>query len=123
MSDRLNHLGPIWYHSELSEVSYSANQYLDRDFLFTTSYSKATLVANLVLLKPSIEEYMNQVDKDLFLQCMKNAIARKTLPSSKPVHFLMKFYFYESLMTPCNCHIGVKDFMKLHLIIIILPIY
>ena len=35
-------------------------------------------------------------------------IARKTLPSSKTylfktVHFFMKFYFYESLMTPCNC--------------------
>ena len=35
-------LGPIWYHSEPSEVPYSPNQYLDRDF-FATFYSKATV--------------------------------------------------------------------------------
>ena len=42
ISDPLNNLGSIWYHSEPSEVPYSPNQYLDRDF-FATSYSKAAL--------------------------------------------------------------------------------
>ena len=23
----------------------------------------------------------------------------------------MEFHFYESLMAPCNCHFGVKDFI------------
>ena len=46
MSDPLNHLGSIWYHSEPSEVPYSPNQYFDRDF-FPTSYSKPALVINL----------------------------------------------------------------------------
>ena len=36
------HLGPIWYHSEPSDVHYFPNQFLDRDF-FATSYSKAAL--------------------------------------------------------------------------------
>ena len=36
------HLGPIWYHSEPSDVPYSQNQFLDGDF-FATSYSKAAL--------------------------------------------------------------------------------
>ena len=37
------HLGPIWYHSEPSDVPYSQNlQFLGLDF----SYSKTTLVCN-----------------------------------------------------------------------------
>ena len=42
MSDPLNHLGSILYHSVPQEVPYSPNQYLDRDF-FATFYSKATV--------------------------------------------------------------------------------
>ena len=41
-SDRFNHLGSIWYHSEPSDVSYSPNQFLVMDF-FAASYSKAAL--------------------------------------------------------------------------------
>ena len=36
------HLGPVWYHSEPSDVSYSPNQFLGWDF-FTASYSKMAL--------------------------------------------------------------------------------
>ena len=36
------HLGPIWYHSEPSDIPYSQKQFLDRDF-FGTSYSRAAL--------------------------------------------------------------------------------
>ena len=36
------HLGPIWYHSELSDVPYSPNQFLGWDF-FAISYSKTAL--------------------------------------------------------------------------------
>ena len=36
------HLGPIWYHSEPSDVLYSPNQFLGWDF-FAVSYSKTTL--------------------------------------------------------------------------------
>jgi hypothetical protein len=36
------HLGPIWYHSELSDVPYSSNQFLGRDF-FAISYNKEAL--------------------------------------------------------------------------------
>ena len=32
MSDRLNNLGSIWYHSEPSNVPYSPNHFLSRDF-------------------------------------------------------------------------------------------
>jgi hypothetical protein len=32
MSDPLDHLGSIWYHSEPSDVPYSANQFLGWDF-------------------------------------------------------------------------------------------
>ena len=37
------HLGPIWYHSEPSDVSYSPNQFLGWDF-FAASYSKTALI-------------------------------------------------------------------------------
>ena len=36
------HLGPIWYHSEPSDVPYSPNQFLGWDF-FAVSYSKTAL--------------------------------------------------------------------------------
>ena len=36
------HLGPIWYHSEPSDVPYSPNQFLDWDF-FAVSYSKTAV--------------------------------------------------------------------------------
>ena len=42
MSDPLNHLGLIWYHSEPLEVPYSPNQFLGWDF-FAISYSKTAL--------------------------------------------------------------------------------
>ena len=38
------HLGPIWYHSEPSDVPYSPNQFLGWDF-FVASYSKTALGA------------------------------------------------------------------------------
>ena len=37
------HLGPIWYHSEPSDVPYSPNQILGLDF-FSVCYSKRALV-------------------------------------------------------------------------------
>ena len=37
------HLGPIWYHSEPSDMTYSPNQFLGWDF-FDASYSKTALV-------------------------------------------------------------------------------
>ena len=42
MSDPLNHLGSILYHSEPLEVPYSPNQFLGLDF-FAASYSKLAL--------------------------------------------------------------------------------
>ena len=42
------HLGPIWYHSEPSEVTYSPNQFLGWDF-FAASYSKTALVNRWVI--------------------------------------------------------------------------
>ncbi len=36
------HLGPIWYHSEPSDVPYSPNQFLGWDF-FAAFYSKTVL--------------------------------------------------------------------------------
>ena len=44
------HLGPIWYHSEPSDVPYSPNQFLDLDF-FVASYSKIALVSQSVWSK------------------------------------------------------------------------
>ena len=41
MSDPLNHLGSIWYHSEPSNVPYSLNQFL--------AFSKMALVSKLFL--------------------------------------------------------------------------
>ena len=38
------HLGPIWYHSEPSDVPYSPKQFLVLDF-FAASYSKIALAA------------------------------------------------------------------------------
>ena len=40
------HFGPIWYHSEPSDVPYSPNQFLGWDF-FAVSYSKPALEAQL----------------------------------------------------------------------------
>ena len=43
------HLGPIWYHSEPSDVHYSPNQFLGWDF-FAVTYSKTapiTLTINI----------------------------------------------------------------------------
>ena len=53
MSDPLNHLRSIWYHSELCEVIYTPNQYLDRDF-FATSYSKSDLVRTDLILEVEV---------------------------------------------------------------------
>ena len=36
-------LGPIWYHSDSSDIPYSPNQFLDWDF-FAASYSKTALI-------------------------------------------------------------------------------
>ena len=52
--------------------------------------------------------HFTKVSCNIFATKIVLTIARKTLPSSKTylfktVHFFMKFYFYESLMTPCNC--------------------
>ena len=38
----LNDLGPIWYHSEPSDVPYSPNQFLGWDF-FAVSYSNLSI--------------------------------------------------------------------------------
>ena len=35
MSDPLNNLGSIWYHSEPSDFPYSPNQFLSWDFSFS----------------------------------------------------------------------------------------
>ena len=43
------HLGPIWYHSEPSDVPYSPIQFLVLDF-FVTSYSKIALVVAMEAL-------------------------------------------------------------------------
>ena len=40
-------LGPIWYHSEPSDVPYSQNQFFGWDF-FAVSYSK-----------PALDDYVN----------------------------------------------------------------
>ena len=42
------HLGPIWYHSEPSDVPYSTNQFLALDF-FAISYSHIVLVYITIL--------------------------------------------------------------------------
>ena len=42
------HLGPIWYHTEPSDVPYSQNQFLDWDF-FAVSYSKTDLEAGALI--------------------------------------------------------------------------
>ena len=41
------HLGPIWYHSEPSDVPYSPNQFLGWNF-FAASYSKTALEFQMV---------------------------------------------------------------------------
>ena len=38
------HLGPIWYHSEPSDIHYSPNEFLGLDFFFAVSYSKPALI-------------------------------------------------------------------------------
>ena len=40
------YLGPIWYHSEPSDLPYSPNQFLALDF-FAASYSKIALTQNM----------------------------------------------------------------------------
>ena len=40
------HLGPIWYHSEPSDIPYFPNQFLVLDF-FAVSYSKIALIVSL----------------------------------------------------------------------------
>ena len=45
MSDPLNHLGSLWYHSKPLEFPYSPNQFLGWDF-FAVSYSKTALKGN-----------------------------------------------------------------------------
>ena len=40
-------LGPIWYHSEHSDVPYSPSQFLGWDF-FAVSYSKTALVGGFL---------------------------------------------------------------------------
>ena len=39
-----DHLGPVWYHSEPSDIPYSPNQFLGWDF-FIASYSKTALAS------------------------------------------------------------------------------
>ena len=39
----VTHLGPIWYHLELSDVPYFPNQFLVLNFFFALSYSKIAL--------------------------------------------------------------------------------
>ena len=46
VSDLLNHLGLIWYHSEPSNVPYSPNHFLGLDF-FAVSYSKTALICKM----------------------------------------------------------------------------
>ena len=43
MSDPLNYLGSIWYHSVPPDICYSANKFLALDF-FADSYCKTALV-------------------------------------------------------------------------------
>ena len=35
------HLGPIWYHSEPSDIPYSPNQFLALDFFFAAYYCRS----------------------------------------------------------------------------------
>ena len=57
------HLGPIWYHSEPSNVPYSPNQFLGWDF-FAASYSKTALKPFLKIDlnsgKPKISRYIDE---------------------------------------------------------------
>ena len=47
------HLGPIWYHSEPSDVLNSQNQFLSLDF-FAACYSNTALNANGLVREFSI---------------------------------------------------------------------
>ena len=46
------YLGPIWYHSEPSEVPYSPNQFLGWNF-FGVFYSKTAIIAPSKLYIPT----------------------------------------------------------------------
>ena len=95
-----NHLRPIWYHSETSEVHYSPNQFLGWDF-YAASYSKtalSTLVicANVIKVLPLIDKNLNQENYkmgligearcllDFRLEFLKNSnVSTETFPTGK----------------------------------------
>ena len=69
------HLGPIWYHSEPSDVPYSPNQFLGWNF-FAVSYSKLALVATvsrLVCYNFEIGHASTGVSACVFL-CLENLV-------------------------------------------------
>ena len=57
MSDHLNHLKSIWYHSEPLEVSYVLNRFLGWDF-FVVSYNKPALRKHFQEIFGPIELYL-----------------------------------------------------------------
>ena len=55
------HLGPIWYHSEPSDIPYSPNQFLGWDFL-DVSYSKTALELDTTLCSRARECQQHHLD-------------------------------------------------------------
>ena len=51
MSDPLNHLGSIWYHSEALEVLYCPNQFLGLDFFCSFLQQTGSKKRNACIIK------------------------------------------------------------------------
>ena len=60
------HLGPIWYHYEPSDISYSPNQFLALDF-FAISYSK-TALGNGVIHKSNMTLLSLSYPRKIFIR-------------------------------------------------------
>ena len=64
MSDPLNHLGSIWYHSEPSNIPYPQISFLVGTFV-ATSYSKIALISPKKYCEIPANNYKKQKKKPI----------------------------------------------------------
>ena len=93
MSDQPHHLGPIFYHSEPSDVPYSPNQFLGLDF-FVVSYNKTALISHKNVVFSEVRKLLQREFWPIVQGARKRMIAlpRNCGQTTQPFHFVVSVF-------------------------------
>ena len=106
------HLGPIWYHSEPSDVPYSPNQFLGWDFFCRFLQQDGSSLWNLLIKGPTKNMVYSDLEGLLFGEVCKTSVkiydeCRKPFKMSKKQNF--RIFSFKKYGTYCTVLPKSKD--------------